>query len=117
MRKFFRYLMFTVSSFGLTLMSDCTYEDIGANCSTFVSDPSYSLDILPILQAKCNFAGCHPDNGNWFEYATAASKASEIKYRTTNRIMPKGGVNAPGGALSIEQITIIACWANSGAKN
>ncbi|MEO7989562.1 MAG: SprB repeat-containing protein [Chryseolinea sp.] len=76
---------------------------------------SYTADILPIFQAKCQFSGCHPDNGNWFSYSTAKANASLIKSKTTAKIMPKGGSSAPGGALSEEQIKLIACWADDGA--
>ncbi len=74
----------------------------------------YNNDILPILQAKCQFSGCHPDNGNWFDYTTAKSNAALIKTRTGNGSMPKAP--QPGGALSANQIALIACWVDGGAK-
>src|SRR5690606_7220505 len=39
---------------------------------------TYNGDILTIFQAKCQFAGCHPDNGNWFDYNTAKANAAAI---------------------------------------
>ena len=71
--------------------------------------------VKEIFVAKCNFSGCHPTNGDWFTYSVAKSKASLIKAKTGNLSMPKGGSNAPGGALSAEQIKLIACWVDDGA--
>ncbi len=76
---------------------------------------TYEGNIKPLLESKCNFSGCHPDNGDWFTYSTAKAKASLIKTKTGNLSMPKGGSGAPGGALSAEQIKLIACWVDDGA--
>ncbi len=78
---------------------------------------TYSVDILPIFNSKCNFGSCHPTNGNLSDYMTAKNIAAAIKSRTGSGNMPKGGADAPGGALSTDQIALIACWVNSGAKN
>jgi hypothetical protein len=77
---------------------------------------TYTGDILAIFQAKCQFSGCHPDNGNWFDFNTAKSNAAAIKSNTTSGNMPKGGSAAPGGALTADQIKLIACWVDSGAN-
>ncbi|MBX2966470.1 MAG: SprB repeat-containing protein [Cyclobacteriaceae bacterium] len=77
---------------------------------------TYTGEILAIFQAKCQFSGCHPDNGNWFDYNTAKGSAAAIKAHTANGTMPKGGEAAPGGALSADQIMLIACWVDSGAN-
>ncbi|HOX81482.1 MAG TPA: hypothetical protein PLJ60_05715 [Chryseolinea sp.] len=71
--------------------------------------------VKEIFTAKCNFTGCHPDNGDWFTYSVAKSKASLIKSKTGSGQMPKGGSSAPGGALSEDQIKLIACWVDDGA--
>ncbi len=75
----------------------------------------YNNDILPIFQAKCNFSGCHPDNGDWFTYSTAKDHASLIKTRTGNGSMPKDDGVGKGGDLSADQIKLIACWVDGGA--
>ena len=85
---------------------------------TVVNGPTgitYEANIKPMLEAKCQFSGCHPNNGDWFTYSVAKSNSDEIKARTSNGSMPKGGSSAPGGALTAEQIKLIACWADSGA--
>jgi hypothetical protein len=76
---------------------------------------TYNANILAIFNAKCSFNGCHPDNGDWFTYNTAKNNAAAIKTRTGNGSMPKGGTTAPGGALTQEQIALIACWVDGGA--
>lgn len=99
-----------------------TVED-DAGCSVNVNASvasntgiTYTGDILAIFQAKCQFSGCHPDNGNWFDFNTAKSNAAAIKSNTTSGNMPKGGSAAPGGALTADQIKLIACWVDSGAN-
>lgn len=86
-----------------------------ASVSKGITGVDYVTDILPIFQAKCNFVGCHPDNGDWFTYSVAKGKAAEIKSRTASGSMPKGGSDAPGGALTATQKALIACWVNDGA--
>lgn len=92
-----------------------------ANCTVTVNATvpngtgvAYDNTILPIFQIKCQFEGCHPTNGNWFDYNTAKNNAQIIKTFTGNGTMPKGGSSAPGGALSADQIAAIACWVDHG---
>ncbi|MBL7858219.1 MAG: SprB repeat-containing protein [Cyclobacteriaceae bacterium] len=85
--------------------------------STLSTGVTYTTDILPIFQAKCQFTGCHPTNGNWFDYTTAKSKASIIKTKTGDKSMPKNNGDGNGGPLSDEQIALIACWVDGGAPN
>ncbi|HMV09823.1 MAG TPA: SprB repeat-containing protein [Cyclobacteriaceae bacterium] len=80
-----------------------------------VTGIDYVNDILPILESKCNFPGCHPDNGDWFTYSVAKTNAANIKSQTGSGKMPKGGSSAPNGALSASQIAKIACWVDDGA--
>lgn len=74
---------------------------------------TYNGDILKIFEAKCQFAGCHPSNGNWFDYNTAKGKAATIKSFTGNGTMPKSP--QPGGPLSANEKALIACWVDDGA--
>lgn len=74
---------------------------------------TYNGQILAIFQVKCQFAGCHPDNGNWFDYNTAKGKAANIKSLTANGSMPKSP--QPGGALTANEKALIACWVDDGA--
>jgi len=93
------------------------------NCSVVVNGVvakgatgvTYDANIKPLFEAKCQFSGCHPNNGDWFTYSTAKSNASLIKSKTGSGAMPKGGASAPGGALTPDQIKLIACWVDDGA--
>ena len=82
-------------------------------------DPiSYVSDIVPILNAKCNFNTCHGNNGpqiNFAIYENVELMATEIKSRTQSGSMPKAP--KPGGDLSEDQKAIIACWVDEGALN
>lgn len=90
----------------------CTIT-LGVNVPRGNTGTTYVDDILPILTAKCQFSGCHPDNGNWFDYNTAKNNAGNIKTRTGNGTMPKSP--QPGGALTADQKALIACWVDDGA--
>lgn len=94
---------------GCLLVWDCTVKhgDTGT---------SYATDILPIFNAACNSSSCHgAGNGSrsWTTFANVAAKAQQIKLRTTNLSMPPSG----HPDLSPQQIQIIACWVDDGAKN
>lgn len=88
---------------------------LGTSVPKGITGVNYIDDIRPIFQAKCNFSGCHPDNGEWLSYSVAKAKASEIKSLTQSRTMPKNGGAAQGGSLSTTQIALIACWVDDGA--
>jgi hypothetical protein len=76
---------------------------------------SYANDIKPIFDASCAIPGCHNgDNGsstNWNVFSNVQNNAQQIKIRTQNRSMPLDGT------LTQNQIDIIACWVDDGAKN
>lgn len=91
---------------------DCTVT-INTTVTKGITGVDYVNDILPIFQQKCNFTGCHPDNGDWFTYSVAKGKAAEIKSLTGSGTMPKSP--QPGGALTATQKALIACWVDDGA--
>jgi len=114
------------SSFVFSSLEGGTYSVTvkdSENCSVVVNAEvakgatgiTYDAHIKPILEAKCQFSGCHPNNGDWFTYSVAKANANLIKSKTGSGAMPKGGASAPGGALSADQIKLIACWADGGA--
>lgn len=91
---------------------NCT-SVIEVNVENGVSGLTYTADIKPILQAKCQFTGCHPTNGDWFTYSIAKDKRADIKARTGDGSMPKSP--QPGGALTADEIKKIACWVDDEA--
>ncbi len=77
---------------------------------------SFASEIQPIIAANCAISGCHVSGAtipNFSTYSGVASRASTIKLRTTNGSMPP-----PSQAdLTTQQIQLIACWVDDGAKN
>jgi hypothetical protein len=76
---------------------------------------SFVAVIKPILDTKCALPGCHNgDNGasvNWTVLSNVQAKAQNIKTRTGNHTMPLVG------SLTQDQINLIACWVDDGAKD
>jgi hypothetical protein len=77
---------------------------------------SYDTQIKPILTTRCALSGCHDGSSslpNWTVLSNVQANAQNIKSRTTNRIMPPAGQTP----LTDDQIALIACWVDDGAKN
>jgi hypothetical protein len=76
---------------------------------------SYASQIKPIVNKSCAITGCHNgDNGptrNWTDFSLFQKNAQNIKLRTGNRSMPLVG------ALTDDEIALIACWVDDGAIN
>lgn len=73
---------------------------------------SWVNDILPIMEKNCAISGCHNGvsrSNNFREYASAKANAKTIKSKTQDRSMPFDG------ALTQNQIDLIACWVDDGA--
>ncbi|WP_420318689.1 SprB repeat-containing protein [Ekhidna sp.] len=94
-------------------------DDSGCSATTDVyvsSMVSLSGDIMPLLQRECTFSGCHNgDNGanrNWTDKDNVLAMASNIKSRTQSGSMPRSP-----GTLTQDEIDIIACWVDDGAKD
>jgi uncharacterized membrane protein len=107
----------------ITFFSSCYYdrEDLlypgsgTVNCTTVSA--KYNTDVKPILQTKCNSAGCHnaasAAGGTVLEtHAQVAAKTARITQRCfVDKTMP------PGSPLSPGEISVIKCWIDSGAPN
>jgi hypothetical protein len=82
------------------------------------SSVSYEIDIAPILVAKCGDSDCHGPDGpkiDLTKYSNVKSEAADIKSRIISGSMPKSP--QPGGSLSSDQIKLIVCWIDDGAKD
>jgi len=76
---------------------------------------SYSKEIVPIFDTKCNLDGCHgagTGGRDWTNFSNVKRQAGSIKARTANRSMPIGGL-----ILTQQQINLIGCWVDDGAAN
>lgn len=87
--------------------------------ATILSGVSFSVSIQNIITSKCAISGCHNgDNGsnrNWTVFTNVQNSAANIKSRTNAGTMPPS--NSSAGALSQDQIDLIACWVDDGALN
>ncbi|MBL7851235.1 MAG: SprB repeat-containing protein [Cyclobacteriaceae bacterium] len=95
-----------------------------ANCSVTLNvnvprgdtGVSYSSDVQSIIASRCAVPGCHVSGTsvpNFSTYSGVSSRAQNIKLRTSNGSMPPAG--SPD--LTTQQIQLIACWVDDGAKN
>lgn len=77
---------------------------------------SYNTQIKNIITTNCAVSGCHNgDNGaniNWTVFDNVKNNAGNIKTRTQNKSMPPDG-----RTITAEEIALIACWIDDGAKN
>jgi hypothetical protein len=111
-----------VSTF--TALADGTYEIAvrdASNCSAFLSvtvpkgetGTSWSAEIRPLMTTYCALTGCH--NGvsrpDLRLYDKAKFYAKKIKELTQDGSMPFEG------SLTQNQIDLIACWVDEGAKD
>jgi hypothetical protein len=118
----FTYPLIAFVAFGLLslVIHSCADHDLADfdNCEEVYS---YSLDVAPIVTAKCAISGCHDgsmgDALDWSDPETFQAKARSglVRHKVKAREMPPPG--SPAGALSDDQIAIIACWSNQGAPN
>ena len=79
-------------------------------------NPSFTADVLPLIQTKCAIAGCHAAGstnagGPFTTFAQISAKASDIKAQVSAGTMPKSGT------ISASQKTTLICWVNNGALN
>lgn len=75
--------------------------------------PTYTKNIKPILETKCNSASCHGAGApqpNWTSYATVKSAAVGIRNQVSAKNMPK----APNPPLSQAEIDLFVCWVKNG---
>jgi hypothetical protein len=98
-------------------MSSCSKDNTGkyalnTDCTDSVS---YSQDIVPILENKCN--GCHNSGAGGYSFTdhteTAANASAILNslYGTT-QLMPLGGPALPDSLIKKVQ-----CWINQGKLN
>lgn len=85
------------------------------NCSDVSS--GYASNIKPIINANCISSGCHNQGSQYGDFTSysglkAIADNGLLKFRVLdNRNMP------PSGFLSLEELTKIKCWIESGAPN
>lgn len=107
--------------FGCILMLEsCVDHDL----NDFTCDPiSYEANVDVIITTRCAIDGCHNgDNGsskNWTDFSLFQAKAQSgvVKARVVSGEMPPPDREDEGILpLNAEQIRIISCWIDQGAK-
>lgn len=81
--------------------------------ATVESGTSYKASVKSIIEANCATSGCHrgSQSPNLSSFANIQANAERIKIRTVAKTMP------PSGGLSDQQINLIKCWVDDGAKD
>ncbi len=86
-----------------------------ANCGTNVdcSTVTYAGTIQPLVDSKCNIAGCHAGQfSSYIGLKNAADNGSLYDQVVGSENMPAGGVS-----MTCEQRGQIECWINAGAPD
>ncbi|WP_207512132.1 hypothetical protein [Longitalea luteola] len=78
--------------------------------------PSFSADVIPIIQTSCAIPDCHAAGsthgpGALTSYTQIKNVAGDIKLAVVSRSMPKDGT------LSASEIKTIRCWVDAGAPD
>jgi len=89
------------------------------NCTTktnvkILSGVSFEGEVKNIIDTNCAISGCHVSGtarADFTSLTVIQNNALSIKTRTANKSMPKNG------SLTNQEIDIIACWVDDGAKN
>ncbi len=85
-----------------------------------ITNISYSLNIVPIINTSCAISGCHEPFG-YKDFSTYSTAKSEIDAYTgigfINRIKPGGGMPSIGSPLSSCEVKKIETWINAGYPN
>ncbi len=81
--------------------------------ATVESGTSYKAAVKSIIETSCAISGCHAgsQSPNFTSFANIQANAERIKTRTLAKTMP------PSSRLSDQQINLIKCWVDDGAKD
>jgi len=80
-------------------------------------ETSLANDVVPMIQTNCAISGCHVSGAqspNFSDKANIINSAQRILARTSQRTMPP---IASGKTLTDQQIELIRCWVDAGAKD
>ena len=87
----------------------------GLDCNT-VTNKAFAADVEPIIQSRCNIAGCHAAGstngvGPLTNHAQVFAARSQIRTAISIGTMPQGST------LTTSQKNSIICWIDNGAPN
>lgn len=91
--------------------------DCEAEIEVLIPSGLLLADVQPILEANCAVSGCHVGSNaarvNLKDVNNIIARAEDIKDRTMASNMPPSN---SGYALTAEEIELLTCWVNDGAK-
>lgn len=91
----------------------CSKGSLKCSSSVDCASVTYSGTIGPLVDSKCNLAGCHLGSFNTYAGLKAAADDGALEYQVvTSQNMPAGSVS-----MSCEQRAQIQCWIDAGAPN
>ena len=103
----------------LTMVGACEYkneEELFGEESECAEEVVFLSDIQPITQTNCAISGCHVQGGTSPEltsFEKVAARAADVARETQSGHMPPA---SSGKSLSVEEIKMISCWVQQGAK-
>ena len=112
------------SMFVVASIQACVDHKLGVSDSFECAEVvSYAADVSPIINTRCAIVGdggCH-NGGNgpnldWRQFSNVQNNATDIKDRIT-RAPGTAGFMPKIGTLTSEQIQLISCWVDQGAKD
>jgi hypothetical protein len=117
MHRFNYYTAVFCAVFVFAAAGSCADNDLADYCL----DYSYASSVNPIIMTKCAIEGCH--NGDlgssfkWTDFSLFQQKAQSgiVKTKVVSRAMPPP--ESPKGPLTDDEIMVISCWVDWGAKN
>lgn len=120
-------LVITCFVFAVLLFAACTSdqlpEPVMADCSSV--DPTYNVEVKPIIDASCAYSGCHLDAspGRFDDYAGLLPYLEDNTFRQrvlieqadpTTGMPPNYAPADRSQDLTAEELMIIECWLDAG---
>lgn len=103
----------------LLMVGACEYkneEELFGRETECAEEVFFLTDIQPIIQTNCALSGCHAKGGTSPEltsFEKVAGRAADVAHETQSGHMPPA---SSGKSLSAEEINMISCWVQQGAK-
>jgi len=105
------------------VLGACVNHDIDAPVIVSCADEtaiSFEINVRPIINSNCAISGCHngdlDNNLNWTILKNFQDHAGEIKRRITLPLSDSDKMPRVG-KLTYDQIKVISCWVEQGAKD
>ena len=119
-----RYSLFVlIGLFLLGCVKDKTEQPSNTNNDDcIILNPSFQVDVQPIIATNCSFYGCHSHSsgvGDFTNYSGIKAKVDngQIQWRVLDlKDMPPSYSTGPK-SLSSDDLEIINCWIENGAAN